>query len=173
MSKSNNKLTKLVAPDSEENQRKFTQMIARMVEEQVQEALSGDKESIFQPFFQTKEIAREIKRRQTVPEQQKWHFYFEKHGCLICGTKEKAHHHLGMCATCLRRTYQRLAQIIREHTPETQQSYVDTMQLARAALAPSIEILSEETAIISPAKASASVTALLPEKTERSKRRKS
>lgn len=47
----------------------FKRQVAQMVEEQVAAALSDQNDRVFQPFFQTREVAREIKRRQTVGEQ--------------------------------------------------------------------------------------------------------
>jgi hypothetical protein len=70
----------------------FKRMVAQFVEEQVREAMSHKTDSAFQPFFQTKEIAREIKRRQTVTEQKKFVYAYEDWGCLACGTR-KWHEH--------------------------------------------------------------------------------
>jgi hypothetical protein len=46
-------------------------------EEPVQEVQSQGPNSIFQSRIQHHEIANEIKRRQTVPEQQRSQLYFE------------------------------------------------------------------------------------------------
>ncbi len=125
----------------------FNRMVAEAVERRVDEVLSRGSDSVFQPFFQAKEISYEIRRRQTVTEQQKWSSYFAKHGCLICGTREKGYGGLGMCHVCCSRTRHRLEAILREHAPaEAQPTFTDTVKLAREALAPSLRILPEATA---------------------------
>lgn len=122
-------------------------MIAQMIEQKVAEATSGS-DAIFQPFFQSHEIANEIKRRQTVQEQNKWVYYFEKHGCLVCQRSDR-HQSLGMCLVCYGRTKQRLTQCLRDHAPApdpSQPTFMDTVRMAQAALAPSLPALAGRTA---------------------------
>jgi hypothetical protein len=123
----------------------FKEMFSRIVEEKVQEALADQQSAIFEPFFRPREISAEIRRRQTVTEQQKWSYFFETYGCLICQEKT-FHQSLGMCSKCYQKTGERLRTLIDLHTPPdlSQRTFPDTMQLAREALAPSIEILQRE-----------------------------
>jgi len=90
-SENDNGLVELMAKsaDGDEYQRRFKRMIAEVVDQQVQEALSHQQDAVFQPFFQSKTIANEIRCRQTVAEQQKWTHYFAEWGCLVCETKRK------------------------------------------------------------------------------------
>jgi len=64
--------------------------------------------------------------------------------------EKKGHHSLGMCVTRYNRINMRLRGIIHANTPapEDQPTFMDTVRLAQAALAPSIEILQEEKTII-------------------------
>jgi len=113
-------------------------MIAQMVEEGVREAMSG-KGAELQPFFGSKEIAYEIKRRQTVNEQNKFTYFFEDWGCMVCGSRKRRHGGCGMCQFCYGRVKQRLVASLRKRQPpkgSIQPTFRDTMQLAREALAP-------------------------------------
>jgi hypothetical protein len=69
---------------------------------------------VFEPFFRSRQVAYELKRLQTVPEQQKWSIRYERKGCLICQTKEQIHVGCGMCQNCYQRTFAELSQIIAE-----------------------------------------------------------
>jgi hypothetical protein len=82
--------------------------IEQLVEQKIAEIM-GSGDAIFEPFFRSKEICREIRRLETVPMQRKWTYYFENFGCLICQKKDRPHVSLGMCNTCHARTAQRLA----------------------------------------------------------------
>jgi hypothetical protein len=118
-------------------------MIAQAVEQKIAEAISGS-DAIFQPFFQRKDIADAIRRMQTVSEQQKWGHYFEKWGCLVCGTKDTIHGSVGMCENCHHLVFLRLQTILRKHAPPTDQAlptFVDTVRLAREALGPALKAL--------------------------------
>jgi hypothetical protein len=112
-------------------------MIAQMVEEGVREAISG-KGAELQPFFGSKEVAYEIKRRQTVHEQNKFTYFYEDWGCMICGSRKARHYGCGMCNPCYSRVKARLARSLRKHQPpkgSIQPTFVDTLQLAQEALA--------------------------------------
>jgi hypothetical protein len=108
-----------------------------MVEETVQQALSG-KGAELQPFFGSKEVAYEIKRRQTVLEQNKFTYFFADWGCMVCGTTKTRHSGCGMCGSCYRRVFERLRASLRKRRPKdsTQPTFMDTMRIAREALAP-------------------------------------
>jgi hypothetical protein len=51
-----------------------------------------------------------------MPERRKWSVFFERHGCLICVTRERIHVGNGMCGRCYNRTICTLKQIIAEQT---------------------------------------------------------
>jgi hypothetical protein len=90
-------------------------MLAKLVEQKVNEALSGKSgDSIFEPFFQPKPVAERMKREMNVSQQQKFAAYYEKWGCLRCDTKKNGHWSLGMCRRCYPVVYERLKVCIRE-----------------------------------------------------------
>jgi hypothetical protein len=118
--------------------------LARMIEELVHKALSGSGAEL-QPFFGTAEVSYEIKRRQTVPEQKKFTFYFEDWGCMICGSREAGHESCGMCGRCYQRVKMKLRRSLQKREPakhSTQPRFVDAVSLAREALLPSAGRLS-------------------------------
>lgn len=88
--------------------------LQRLVQEKVAEIMSERDAVAFEPFFRSRQIAYELKRLQTVPEQRKWSVRFERLGCLICQTKKQIHVGCGMCQTCYSRTFAELNQIIAE-----------------------------------------------------------
>jgi hypothetical protein len=134
----------IVPLDRNEQVAEFQRMIARAIEEQVNEALSG-RGAILQPFFGSKHVSDEIKRRQTVPEQQKFVYYFETWGCMRCDTKLTRHDSCGMCGTCHSLIVGRLREGVRKHAvPDpSQPTFMDGVRLARAALAPPITALAQ------------------------------
>jgi hypothetical protein len=86
----------------------------RLVQEKVAEILHARDEFMFEPFFRSRQIAYELKRLQTVTEQNKWQVYFQRFGCLRCGTRERIHVGAGCCDRCYPETYNRLKQIVGE-----------------------------------------------------------
>lgn len=133
----------IVLLDREERIAEFKRMVDQIVDERVAEAM-GNSDAILQPWCQPKLISREIKRRQTVTEQQKFVFYFEEWGCMICGTKDCRHAANGMCNSCASRIRQRLRTIVLKHAlppDQIQPSFRDTLAMAREALGPSIAAL--------------------------------
>jgi site-specific DNA-cytosine methylase len=86
----------------------------RLVKQQVAEILAARDEFVFEPFFRSRQVAYELKRLQTVPEQRKWKVYFERYGCLICKTQKRIHAGNGMCDRCHAYVFQTLKQIIAE-----------------------------------------------------------
>jgi hypothetical protein len=118
------------------NADQFQKAITRLVEQKVTEALSG-KDSVFQPWFGSQAVSAEIRKRQTVAEQQKFARYFEEYGCMVCGKKNCQHCNLGMCQRCNVQIRNRLNAIVRQHTqPQEpfQGGFRDTVRLAREAL---------------------------------------
>jgi hypothetical protein len=86
----------------------------RRVQQKVAEIMADRDAVVFEPFFRSRQIAYELRRLQTVPEQQKWAVRFERKGCLVCQTKERIHVGCGMCQNCYQRTFMDLSQIIAE-----------------------------------------------------------
>src|SRR5262249_21964662 len=98
----------------------------------------------FEPFFQTPEIATEIKRRQTVAQQHKFVWAYEDWGCLVCKSKTKPRSAGWMCATCYARALNRLRisqvrhMIELEEDPNRKLEFPNTAKIAREALGPAI-----------------------------------
>jgi hypothetical protein len=86
----------------------------RIVQQKVAEIMAERDAFVFEPFFRSRQVAYELRRLQSVPEQTKWAVYFERHGCLICETRERIHAGNGMCSRCYARTFNTLKQIIAE-----------------------------------------------------------
>src|SRR5579862_6226449 len=86
--------------------------LRELIEQKLAEMMGGDA-GLFEPFFQPKKIADEIKKLQTVPQQRKWHHYFQEWGCLICEKKNRPHMCLGMCQACYPKIAHRLQNIVR------------------------------------------------------------
>jgi hypothetical protein len=85
-----------------------------LVQEKVAEIMAERDAMVFEPFFRSRQIAYELKRLQTVPEQRKWSVSFERYGCMVCETKDRIHAGNGMCHQCRVKWFCRLAQIIAE-----------------------------------------------------------
>lgn len=58
---------------------------ARLVQEKVAEIMAERDAVVMEPFFRSRQIAYELKRLQTVPEQRKWSVHFERYGCRTSG----------------------------------------------------------------------------------------
>jgi len=86
----------------------------RIVQQKVAEIMAERDAVVFEPFFRSRQIAYELKRLQTVPEQEKWSVRFERYGCLLCQTKKQIHVGCGMCQNCYQRTFTELSRIIAE-----------------------------------------------------------
>ena len=88
--------------------------LRRLVQERVAEIMAERDAVVFEPFFRSRQVAYELKRLQSVPEQRKFSVAFERYGCIICETRKAIHAGNGMCANCRRRWFVRLTQIIAE-----------------------------------------------------------
>jgi hypothetical protein len=86
----------------------------RIVQQRVAEIMAERDAVVFEPFFRSRQIAYELKRLQTMPEQRKWTVFFDRYGCLICETRKRIHVGNGMCTQCYARTFRTLKQIIAE-----------------------------------------------------------
>jgi hypothetical protein len=113
-------------------------ILDELVEEKVAEIMSKGRDALFQPYFQSKRVATEIRKIQTVSDRGKWSRYFEKWGCDVCGTKKRGHRGLGRCAPCYLRTLQRLEHLARDAgEKDTMPVFEDRLgDAARAALKP-------------------------------------
>lgn len=90
----------------------------RLVQEKVAEILHAREEFAFEPWFRSRQIAYELKRLQTVSEQQTWTIYYNRFGCLVCQTQMRAHGGRGFCSQCYAATQNRLKQIRGEQIRE-------------------------------------------------------
>jgi Zn finger protein HypA/HybF involved in hydrogenase expression len=86
-------------------------MLDRIVRERVDEIMAERGAGQLDPDFQTRKVAYEIQRRQTVFERRRWSIYFEKFGCRRCDDKEVSHCGGGYCDKCHGLLWQRLAKI--------------------------------------------------------------
>lgn len=89
-------------------------VIDRIVQQKVAEIMAEREAATLEPFFRSRQIAYEIRRLQTVPEQESWHVFFERRGCLYCHSKERIHGGCGMCVRCYPRIIREKQKIIRE-----------------------------------------------------------
>ena len=69
--------------------------VNRLVDIRVAEVLASRDE--FQPYFQSRRVAQELKKLQSVPQQRSWSLVYEHWGCSHCDTKERPHAGCGMC----------------------------------------------------------------------------
>ena len=137
---------------------------------EIAETTGARPDEILEPFFQGRAVSTEMKRLQTVPEQRKWHYYFDKFGCLICQQKDRPHVSLGMCTYCSRRTAARVRSVLRplekaepdsaaQFTPDrltelARASVRDHTELARAAVRTELRLTAPpQVGIETPAKA--------------------
>jgi hypothetical protein len=86
----------------------------RAVRQQVAEIMAERDAVVFEPFFRSRQVAYELKRLMTVPEQEKFSISFERYGCMICETHDVPHAGNGLCRKCRTKWFNRLAQIIGE-----------------------------------------------------------
>jgi hypothetical protein len=94
---------------------KFQGMLERLVRERVDEIMANGGASQLETDCQPREVALEIRRRQTVFESRKWRLYFEKWGCRMCNRKTVMHASGGCCERCNSLVTQRLSQIKRDY----------------------------------------------------------
>jgi hypothetical protein len=95
----------------------------RLIQQKVAEALDNQK-AILEPWFQTsRALAAAIRRHQSIFHKRKFALYFEKWGCLICGTKKEAHAAHGMCHNCRCRFVHRLQDLEKEYAKAHPQEY--------------------------------------------------
>jgi hypothetical protein len=86
----------------------------RLVQLKVAEIMAERDAFVFEPFFRSRQVAYELKRLQSVPEQRKFSIAFERYGCMSCETRERIHAGNCLCANCHQLWFGRFAQIIGE-----------------------------------------------------------
>jgi len=106
----------ILAPSDAERLRDHQGMklIDNLVQKKVAEVLAARDQFVFEPFFRSRQEAYEIRRLQTVPERRVWAVRFERHGCLLCKTRERPHGAIGFCAPCYAKVGQELKAIVSE-----------------------------------------------------------
>ena len=72
--------------------------IKAIAQRQVAEVLASRDD--FQPYFQSRRVAQELKKLQSVPGQRSWSLVYEHWGCTHCRTKKHPHAGCGMCGLC-------------------------------------------------------------------------
>ncbi len=90
--------------------------VNRLVDIRVAEVLASRDDT--QPYFQTRRVAQELKRLQSVPEQRIWSLLFERWGCTHCDTKVRPHAGCGQCGRCRAKIAYRKKVIEREQSGE-------------------------------------------------------
>ena len=94
-------------------------LLQKLVQEQVAKALTAGEDSIFEPFFRSRQVSFAIRRLQSVPQIKKWSVYYERHGCVSCHKSERPHASSGMCPTCRHRVNDQLRVIDQELMKES------------------------------------------------------
>ncbi len=121
-------------------------VVKQLVDQRVAEIMANEEVWLFQPFLQTRRVSYEMRRMQSVPEQRKWSLYFQKWGCLSCGSKTANHYACGFCTNCYARVAERLKVIVkrsgrRSDTPDF--DVRDEIETAQQALADKPKALPE------------------------------
>jgi hypothetical protein len=122
----------------------YKRMIEQVVEERIAELMADKESEEFRPFFETAEVAQELRRRMSVTEDNKWRYYFEAWGCLVCERTDVSHRTLGMCARCYANRRKRLSEIRKEHATDPVIPDFDSVAKAQRALLPSIKALAKK-----------------------------
>jgi len=106
----------VLRPDEFKTRPRRTQaeVLELLVQQKVAQVLADRDELIFEPWFRTRQVAHEIRRLQAVPERKKWALYFERHGCLVCESRDRSHSSKGLCQPCHARVFIRLKTILSE-----------------------------------------------------------
>jgi len=110
----NNRIEVLPSPQELLREPMRREEIARLVQQQVAEIMAERDALVFEPFFRSRQVAHELKRLQTVPEQEKFSISYERYGCMICESHATPHAGNGLCQSCRAKWFRRLTQIIGE-----------------------------------------------------------
>lgn len=96
-----------------------------LIQKRVAEA-QASQGAILEPWFATSTaLAAAIRRHASIFHKRKFTLYFEKWGCLVCGTKERPHASHAMCHRCSTKFVQRLNQIENEYAKAHPQEYAN------------------------------------------------
>lgn len=98
---------------------------------------------LLEPWFRSRRVTCQIRALKSVPEREAWAVVFEKHGCIVCGTKKRSHSSLGMCSPCRARIgrWKRNAERPRLDLAGPQTFTFDSEEVARKALADALQVL--------------------------------
>jgi hypothetical protein len=110
----NNRMEVLPSPQELLREPMRREEIARLVQQQVAEVMAERDALVFEPFFRSRQVAYELKRLQSVPEQEKFSISYERYGCMICESHATPHAGNGLCQSCRAKWFRRLTQIIKE-----------------------------------------------------------
>jgi len=100
-----------------------------LVKQKVAEVLAHREDFLFEPHFQERRVSFELRRLMTVPELKKWSRYYDRWGCLRCGTKRRPHASHGYCQPCKSCIWYRLKTILKELSRERSSSATEVQQL--------------------------------------------
>jgi hypothetical protein len=105
-----------VLPSPQEMRRAPVQRdeLEKLVQQKLAEIMADRDALVFEPFFRSRQVAYELKRLQSVPEQEKFSISYERYGCMDCKTHASPHAGNNMCHACRSKWFRRLAQIIGE-----------------------------------------------------------
>jgi hypothetical protein len=107
------------------------------------EMVTDAKSSVLEPFFQSRQISYQMLREQDVVQQKKWHYYWKKWGCLICGQKDRGYGSIGMCQACFAQVNNRMQEVL-IHAYANRRTFDrprDLVEVAQEALGPSIHAM--------------------------------
>jgi hypothetical protein len=93
-----------------------------LIQKRVAEAQASQSATL-EPWFQSPAVAAEIRWHEAIFQQRKWSLYYEKHGSIVCGKKERPHCSRGFCNRCQQNVINRLIAIERECAKAHQQEY--------------------------------------------------
>ena len=96
-------------------------LLDRLVMQRVAEVFAKRDGFILEPWFQTKSVAKEIRKLQTVQDRNAKALYFERYGCIHCHTQKHRHASSGLCIACYRLIAERLKTCARNLTAAAQE----------------------------------------------------
>jgi transcriptional regulator with XRE-family HTH domain len=86
----------------------------RLVQQEVAKIMAERDALVFEPWFRSRQVSYELKRLQSVPEQEKFSIGYERYGCIDCKTQDRPHAGNNLCHRCRTRWFGRYVQIIGE-----------------------------------------------------------
>ena len=94
--------------------------IEDLVKRQVAETLTKRETGVFEPFFRSRQVAYELRRLQSIPEQRVHAVRYEQGGCMVCTRSDTPYGGLGMCTRCYSREFQVRIRILRKLIAESE-----------------------------------------------------